>query len=103
MHEIAHVELRHVPNRVEVSKATGLLLLSDYSDEQELEADWYGGTLLLPRNVLSYYRARRRTASEIAALFGVSEALCEWRLRMTGVEIQLQRVRNMRYRTENKI
>jgi len=34
MHELAHIELRHSPARVEVSRS-GLLLLSDYSDEQE--------------------------------------------------------------------
>jgi hypothetical protein len=48
MHELAHVELRHSPARVEVSQS-GLLLLSDYSDEQEREADWFGAGLLLPR------------------------------------------------------
>src|SRR5690242_16090563 len=42
MHEIAHVELKHLPTRVDVSKNTGLLLLSDYSEDQELEADWRG-------------------------------------------------------------
>ncbi|MGH6978523.1 MAG: ImmA/IrrE family metallo-endopeptidase, partial [Brevundimonas sp.] len=41
MHEVAHFVLNHVPVRVDVSP-TGLLLLSDYSDEQEAEADWLG-------------------------------------------------------------
>jgi Zn-dependent peptidase ImmA (M78 family) len=91
MHEIAHFELRHLPSRVEVSKNTGMLLLSDYSDDHELEADWHGAALLLPRAALTHYRARRNTVTEIAALYGVSEQLCEWRLRMTGVDIQLRR------------
>jgi hypothetical protein len=30
-------------------------------------------------------------ASKIAEHYGVSPALCEWRLRMTGVEVQLRR------------
>lgn len=47
MHELAHIELHHSPARVEVSES-GLLLLSDYSDEQEQEADWFGAALLLP-------------------------------------------------------
>jgi Zn-dependent peptidase ImmA (M78 family) len=34
MHELAHIELRHSPARVEASDS-GLLLLSDYSDEQD--------------------------------------------------------------------
>lgn len=91
MHEVAHFELRHAPARVEVSQKTGLFLLSDYSDEQEQEADWHGAALLLPRDALAHYRVRRKTSADIAAIYGVSEALCDWRLRMTGVDIQLRR------------
>ncbi len=91
MHEIAHFELKHLPSRVEVSKNTGMLLLSDYSDEHESEADWYGAALLLPRTALTHHRGRRKTVGDIANLYGVSEQLCEWRLRMTGVDIQLRR------------
>ena len=92
MHELAHIELRHAPARVEVS-VTGLLLLSDYSDEQEQEADWLGAALLLPRDGLVRMRAARNSTAEIAAHYGVSEPLCEWRLRMTGVDVQLRRAR----------
>jgi Zn-dependent peptidase ImmA (M78 family) len=96
MHELAHIELKHAPSRVEVSK-TGVLLLSDYSDEQEQEADWHAGALLLPRESLVAMRARNGTAAEIANHYGVSEALCEWRLRMTGVDVQLARARTRRF------
>lgn len=90
MHELAHIELEHVPTRVEVSH-TGLMLLSDYSDEQEQEADWYAASFLLPRDSLVRLRSRGKTTEEIAAQFGVSRALCEFRLRMTGVDIQMRR------------
>ncbi len=90
MHELAHVELRHVPARVEVSD-TGLLLLSDFSDEQEQEADWLGAAILLPRDGLAQLRASRTPATEIATYYGVSESLCGWRLRMTGVDVQMRR------------
>ncbi len=90
MHELAHIELRHAAARVEVSD-TGLLLLSDYSDEQEQEADWLGAALLLPREGLVKLRSAHKSMSEIATLYGVSEALCEWRLRMTGVDVQMRR------------
>jgi Zn-dependent peptidase ImmA (M78 family) len=90
MHELAHIELEHVPARVEVSK-TGLLLLSDYSDEQEQEADWFAAAFLLPRDGIFRLRSRGKTAAEIGAQFGVSKALCEYRLRMTGVDIQMRR------------
>lgn len=90
MHELAHLELGHTPARVEVS-GSGVFLLSDYSDDQEQEADWYAGAMLLPRDALWYHRSRAKSAEEIGKLFGVSKALCEWRLRMTGIEIQLGR------------
>ena len=92
MHELAHVELEHTPARVEVSE-TGLLLLSDYSDEQEQEADWFGAALLLPREGLVRLRAARHSPAEIAAHYGVSEPLCQWRLQTTGVETQMRRSR----------
>ena len=90
MHELAHVELNHAPARVEVSE-TGLLLLSDYSDEQEQEADWLAAALLLPRDGLIQLRSARHTTADIANRYGVSEALCAWRLRMTGVDVQMRR------------
>lgn len=92
MHELAHVVLKHVPARVDVSD-TGLLLLSHYSDEVEDEADWLAAALLLPRDALMTRRRRGDSAAEIAAEFGTSEQLCEWRLRMTGVDAQLRRMR----------
>lgn len=90
MHELAHVELEHVPARVEVSKS-GLLLLSDYSDEQEQEADWHAAAFLLPRDGILRLRTKGKSSAEIANHYGVSKALCEWRLRMTGVDVQLRR------------
>jgi hypothetical protein len=90
MHELAHIELGHAPARVEVSE-NGLLLLSDYSDEQEQEADWLAAALLLPRDGLVQSRSAGHSAAEIANRHGVSEALCAWRLRMTGVDVQIRR------------
>jgi Zn-dependent peptidase ImmA (M78 family) len=90
MHELAHVELEHTPARVEVS-GSGLLLLSDYSEEQEQEADWLAAALLLPRDGLVRLRTARLSATDIADHYGVSQALCEWRLRMTGVDVQMRR------------
>ena len=90
MHELAHVELKHTPARVEVSKS-GFLLLSDYSEDQEEEADWYAGAMLLPRSGLMHHRTRGKSAQDIAEHYGVSPQLCQWRLRMTGVEVQMRR------------
>jgi Zn-dependent peptidase ImmA (M78 family) len=90
MHELAHLILDHIPAEVTVAPS-GLLLLSDYSAEQEEEADWLMGALLLPRCVLLSRRRAGASAEQIAQEFGVSADLCLWRLRMTGVEAQLRR------------
>lgn len=92
MHELAHIQLKHMPARVEVS-TSGLLLLSDYSDEQEQEADWHAAACLLPRDGLMEMRTRNESVTQIAGHYGVSEALCTWRLRMTGVDQQIRRAR----------
>ena len=88
MHELAHSILDHTPASVQVSPA-GLVLLSDYSDEQEEEADWLGGALLLPEAALMHHRSAGKSVSEIARHFGVSDDLCHWRCRMSGVEKRL--------------
>lgn len=67
------------------------MLLSDYSEDQEEEAGWHAAALLLPRDGLVHLRAQRKSAEEIAAHYGVSKSLTEWRLRMTGVDIQMRR------------
>lgn len=90
VHELSHIQLGHVPGRVDIS-ASGLMLLSDYPDDQEQEADWLAGAILLPRDALHHHRSRGLTSSKIAALYGVSQQLSDWRLRMTGVEAQLKR------------
>lgn len=92
MHELAHLELEHAPARVDVS-GSGVFLLSNYSDDQEQEADWYAGAMLLPRDALWHHRSRAKSAIEIAKIYGVSQALCDWRLRMTGIDVQLKRTR----------
>ncbi len=95
MHELSHIELKHTPNRVEVSES-GILLVSNYSNEQEQEADWYAAAMLLPRDALAAARRRNQSTAEIAVEYAVSQALCEWRLRMTGVDVQLRRARGTR-------
>lgn len=88
MHEIAHILLGHVPASAEISPS-GMVLLSDYSDEQEEEADWLGAALLLPEGALLHYRGQGMSAQEVALIFGVSNDLCIWRCRMSGVEKRL--------------
>lgn len=89
MHELAHLILKHEAQRVDVS-AMGHLLLSSYDKEQEMEADWLGATLLVPRAALLVLARRNLPTTEAAKKYGVSVDLLEWRRNVTGVDIQLR-------------
>ena len=80
------------PVRVDVSSA-GILLVSEYSEDDEEEANWLSGALLLPRDALKHYRGKNWSPARIMALFGVSQDMYNWRIRMTGVEVQMRRAR----------
>jgi Zn-dependent peptidase ImmA (M78 family) len=88
MHELAHIILGH-----ELSSATltdgGHFVPSNYDQDQEDEAAWLGGTLLLPRPALLWMRRQRLSDEEAATHFGVSPDLLRWRIRMTGIDYQL--------------
>ena len=91
-HELAHFILKHQAINVSVSPM-GVFLLSDYSDDMEAEADWLAAALLLPRQGIMDLRLQGHSPAQIARTFEVSASLCEWRLRMTGIETQFRRRR----------
>lgn len=90
MHEIGHVLLKHVPTRVDFGPG-GILLVSEYSEDAEGEADWLAGAMLLPRDALMSWRAHGSTNAQIAVRYGASLQLTDWRIRMTGVDVQRRR------------
>lgn len=90
MHEWAHIELKHKPNRVDQFDG-GIMLLSDYPEEIEDEANWLAGAMLVPREGLVHWRKKGFETEKIAELYGVSEQLVTWRRRMTGVDRQIGR------------
>ena len=89
-HEFAHLILEHEPGRIDVSKK-GHLLLSSYEKEQEEEAEWLSGALLVPRAGLVRLFRSSQDDHALAGRFGVSESLIQWRLRMTGILVQARR------------
>ena len=96
-HELAHVILNHRPATTSVSE-NGFLFRDHYDVEQEEEADWLGGALLLPREgLLGVYR-RTSSSEVIGQIFGVSTKLVDWRLRMTGILMQARRAGQRRRR-----
>ena len=92
-HELAHLILDHEPGRIDLSPA-GHLLLSSFEREQEEEADWLSGTLLVPRAGLVIAYRSTQDPGILANRFGVSLDMLNWRLRMTGIATQAGRARN---------
>lgn len=92
-HELAHLILDHEPGRIDLSPA-GHLLLNSFEREQEEEADWLSGTLLVPRAGLVIAYQAVHDLGVLANQFGVSVDMLNWRLRMTGVATQARRARN---------
>ena len=89
MHELAHILLGHAPGPQFVHPQSGIIL-RDYNQEQEDEATWFAGCLLLPRMALLHARSAGTSNEEICQLYGVSLALLEFRLRLTGVDAQFR-------------
>ena len=91
VHELAHIILNHKTDDAQVS-AEGILFRAQFNKEQEDEATWLAGCLLVPaEGLLDAYR-RVRAAQLLAEEFGVSQPLLEWRLRMTGVQKRMGRM-----------
>lgn len=88
VHELAHLMLGHPAARVDISE-DGHLWLSTYGNEQEKEADWLAGALLIPRAGLLASWSRHRDLESAAGQFQVSLELVRWRLNATGVARQV--------------
>jgi hypothetical protein len=91
-HELAHVILSHEPATVILSEAVDLSMRT-FDQKQEDEANCLAWALLLPRDALFHARRSRLPLERIAAAFGVTETLVQYRLRMTGIDVQLKRRR----------
>jgi hypothetical protein len=90
-HEISHTLLEHEPTPV--ADGAGRRY---WDADVEDEASWLGAALLVPRDGALTMLKSGRTLAEIALHFGVSESLCQWRIRQSGVEQQLERWRRYR-------
>jgi Zn-dependent peptidase ImmA (M78 family) len=94
-HEIAHVILGHEPSMMFMSPTSGLALRT-HNEEQEEEAAWLSGALLLPREALMQIRRMRRSDEEACQEYGVSASMLRFRFNVTGVDVQFRRVRRRR-------
>ncbi len=85
MEEISHVFLGHTPSRlaIEEKDKDGNIIARDYNAEIEEEAYATGAAALIPFGGLRKMVDKGRTIKEIAAHYGVSRALVEYRLKVS--------------------
>ncbi|MEQ1844513.1 MAG: ImmA/IrrE family metallo-endopeptidase [Nitrospira sp.] len=91
-HELAHIVLEHKPSTVILSQ-DGSFAMRTYDQKQEDEANWLAWSLLLPREALIRAMRRGLSIEDTAGLYGVSPQLVNYRLGVTGVSVQLARMR----------
>ena len=89
MHELAHRIRQHTPEEMSISPE-GLMLLKAYDKEQEEEADWLAGVLLLPRDALVGIRRRVLPDEEVLPAYGISKRMYTYRVSMTGLNRQFR-------------
>ena len=90
VHEIAHILIGHKPARVDLTE-DGSLMLSTYSRQQEDEANWLAGCLLLPRDALVIIRRQRLDLPTAAKKYGTSMDMLKYRINVSGVDYQFKR------------
>jgi IrrE N-terminal-like domain len=87
-HELAHVILKHTPSQVD---RLGDLTFFDCNPEQEEEANWLAGCLLLPRLLLLNSARQGLTPEQVAENNAVSIEMARFRLNTSGVYLQVKR------------
>lgn len=92
-HELSHILIGHDAGRVDISP-DGLLMLSTYNRDQEEEANWMAGCLLLPRESLVAIIRHKADFEITAKKYGVSRDMLRWRINVTGVQRQFARGHN---------
>ena len=85
-HEVAHIILEHRLSRL---KRLGSIAFLSCDTQQEDEAAWLSGCLLLPRAALVHDLREQKTPAMIAKTRGVSHDMVDYRLRVTGLTRQL--------------
>jgi hypothetical protein len=87
-HELAHVILKHAPAQVD---RLGDLTFVECNPEQEEEANWLAGCLLLPRPLLLRSARQGLTPDQVAEINAVSVEMARFRLNTSGVYLQVKR------------
>lgn len=78
-HETSHIALKH-------KRVSGFVVgCRSWDANEEGEANWLGGCILVPRDSAAWVVARSMSVTDAADHFGVSEQLMRMRINMTGV------------------
>lgn len=94
-HEIAHVILGHEPSIMFLMPQQEIVLRT-HNKEQEDEANWLAGCILLPRDALLHVRSMRLTDDQVCVQYGVSPHMLRFRTNATGVAAQARRTKTYR-------
>jgi Zn-dependent peptidase ImmA (M78 family) len=81
-HEIAHIILGHEPSMMFMSPNSGMALRT-HNEEQEEEANWLAGCLLLPREALMLIRRMGKSDDDACLEYGVISAMLRFGLNVT--------------------
>jgi Zn-dependent peptidase ImmA (M78 family) len=90
MHELAHILIGHTPATVVLSP-DAILATRSFNRQQEDEASWLAGCLLLPRTALLAIAASKQAPELTCRDFGVTHDLLEYRMNVSGARIQANR------------
>lgn len=85
MHELSHIIIEHKPSFVDIPE-NGLMFLRSHNKQQEDEASWLSGCLLLPRDALFKVCIQSYSDTQIQNKYGVSSEMLQYRLNVTGVK-----------------
>lgn len=72
------------------------IALRTHNREQEDEANWLAGCILLPRDALLQIRRLGLTDAQVCTEYGVSLAMFRFRINATGVDVQVRRTSKYR-------
>ena len=86
-HELSHLIIGHEGGRIDITP-DNLLILHNYGRQQENEANWLAGCLLLPRPALLHIRKTGLDDKVAMKTYGVSQNMLTYRIRVTGVDWQ---------------
>ncbi|MCI1189887.1 ImmA/IrrE family metallo-endopeptidase [Hymenobacter sp. DH14] len=88
MHEVAHILRGHKGDCLQLNADISLRV---HNEDHEQEAKWLGATLQIPEEGILRHVCAGRTSEEIAAIYGASVQMANYRRRILGIDIRAAR------------